>query len=68
MADGSDYDGRNLLPLTRDGHSPFADRWDVNLLIREIEDELGTQVVDIPTVSMGSNNYVRLPELIFVRR
>jgi hypothetical protein len=59
-ADGRDYDGRNLLWLIRDGRSPFADRWDVNLLIREIEDKLATQVVDIPTITIGSNNYVSL--------
>ena len=55
---GSDYDGTNLLQLMRDGCSPFADRWDVNLLILEIEHNLATKVVDIPTISMGSNNYV----------
>lgn len=60
MADGRDYDGRNLLRLIRDGRSPFADRWDVNLLIREIQDKLATQVVDIPVVTFGSNNYVIL--------
>lgn len=54
------YDGRNLLRLIRDGRSPFADRWDVNLLIREIEDKLATQVVDIPIITIGSNNYVSL--------
>ena len=59
-ADGCNYDGRNLLRLIRDGRSPFADRWDVNLLIREIENKLATHVVDIPTITVGSNNYVSL--------
>ena len=64
MANGRDYDGQNLLRLIRDGRSPFADRWDVNLLIREIEGKLATQVVDIPTITIGSNNYVRLSTLV----
>ena len=58
MPDGSYYDGHNLLRMLRDGNSPFADRWDVNLLVCEIEEKLSAKVVDIPSVSMGSNNYV----------
>lgn len=58
MADGRDYDGKELLRLVRDSRSPFADRWDIKLLIVEIEDKFATKVVDIPTVFMGSNNYV----------
>lgn len=57
MLDGRDFDGRNLLNLVRMGHSPFKGVWDVNLLIREIEEHLNTQVMDIPTVYNGSNNY-----------
>ncbi|KAF2159949.1 hypothetical protein M409DRAFT_33698, partial [Zasmidium cellare ATCC 36951] len=57
MADGSDYDGKRLLELVRNGESPFSAAWDVNLLIREIGKELDTQVVDIPRISNGSNNY-----------
>ena len=60
MADGCDFNGRNLLRLIREGHSPFAKRWDVLLLIRDIENKLATQVVDIPNVTLGSNNYVSL--------
>jgi hypothetical protein len=58
MPDGRDFDGRHLLTLVRSGNSPFQDKWDVNLLIQEIEENLGAQVVDIPFVSKGSNNYV----------
>ncbi|KAG6004954.1 hypothetical protein E4U54_000445 [Claviceps lovelessii] len=57
MADGRDFDGYNLLNLLHGGHSPFHDTWDVKLLIQEIEDKLSAQVVDIPHVSSGSNNY-----------
>jgi hypothetical protein len=58
MGDGTDFDGKQLLSLVRSGHSPFQGVWDVNLLIREIEEILKTQVVDIPTVYEGANNYV----------
>ncbi|KAK3290332.1 3-hydroxybutyryl-CoA dehydratase [Chaetomium fimeti] len=57
MPDGHDFDGQNLLTLVRHGNSPFHDKWDVNLLIREIEENLCAQVIDIPYVSGGSNNY-----------
>lgn len=58
MPDGRDFDGQHLLALVRGGNSPFHDKWDVNLLIQEIEENLGAQVIDIPCVSTGSNNYV----------
>jgi hypothetical protein len=58
MPDGRDYDGKQLLALVRSGNSPFHDTWDVNLLIREIEDRLGAEVVNIPCVYNGANNYV----------
>ena len=58
MPDGSDFDGKELLTLLRSGNSPFRHDWDVNLLIREIEDNLHTHVIVIPLVSKGSNNYV----------
>jgi hypothetical protein len=58
MPDGRDFDGQHLLTLVRSGNSPFRDKWDVNILIQEIEENLGAQVVDIPSVSNGSNNYV----------
>jgi hypothetical protein len=40
------------------GNSPFHGLWDVNLLIREIEENLDTHVIDIPVISKGFNNYV----------
>lgn len=58
MPDGSDFDGKDLLALVRGGNSPFDGVWDVNLLIQEIEGNLGSQVIDILTVNKGSNNYV----------
>lgn len=57
MPDGSEFDGKQLLTLVRGGSSPFHGVWDVNLLIQEIEENLDTQVVDIPQVYNGSNNY-----------
>lgn len=59
-SDGEDFDGKHLLRLVRSGNSPFNGAWDVNLLIREIEANLDTQVIDISIVSKGSNNYVSL--------
>jgi len=56
MPDGSDFNGKQLLTLVHNGKSPFP--WNVNLLIQEIEENLNTQVVDIPYVNQGSNNYV----------
>ncbi len=41
---------------------------DVNLLIQEIEENLGTQVIDIPIVSKGSNNYVGFPFRLLIIR
>ena len=58
ITDGNDYDGRNLLRMLHEGRSPFADRWDVKLLIREVEHRLSAEVVDIPAISNGSNKYV----------
>lgn len=58
MANGAAYDGKRLLQLTRAGESPFQGSWDVELLIREIEETLGTEVTDIVAVDKGSNNYV----------
>lgn len=66
MPDGSDFDGKHLLTLVRSGNSPFQ-LWDVNLLIREVEESLGTLVTDIPTVYEGSNNYVSAEsKLLFI--
>jgi hypothetical protein len=58
MPDGNDFDGKQLLTLVRSGNSPFHGLWDVNLLIREIEQNLDAHVIDIPFISKGSNNYV----------
>ena len=57
IQDGTDFDGKNLLTLVRNGNNPFV--WDVNLLIQEVEENLATQVIDIPVVSSGANYYVR---------
>ncbi|KAF5228165.1 hypothetical protein FAUST_11284 [Fusarium austroamericanum] len=54
---GCKYDGKNLLDLVRSGKSPFDGVWDVNLLIREVEENLATKVTDIPIMTKGSNNY-----------
>ncbi len=58
MPDGTDFDGKLLFSLVHKGESPFDRAWDVNLLIREIEESLGAKVIDIPFVYNGSNNYV----------
>jgi hypothetical protein len=55
MPDGSDFDGKQLLTLVRSGNSPFHGLWDVNLLIREIEENLGAQVIIIPVIYKGSS-------------
>jgi hypothetical protein len=60
MQDGIDFDGKQLLTLVRSGNSPFHGVWDVNLLIREIEENLCTEVIDIPVVNKGSNNYASI--------
>ena len=58
MPDGSGYDGKQLLDLVRNNNSPFHGVWDVNQLIGEVEQALGAEVVNIPIVYKGSNNYV----------
>ncbi|KAL6409853.1 3-hydroxybutyryl- dehydratase [Ilyonectria robusta] len=57
MANGEPYHGKHLLDMVRHGDSPFDDVWDVNLLISEVEEKLDTQVIDIPSIDKGSNNY-----------
>lgn len=57
MPDGRDFDGKQLLTLVRSGNNPLHGL-DVDLLIREIEKKTDSQVVDIPMVNKGSNNYV----------
>ena len=42
MLDGSTFDGNQLLSLVRSGNSPMSRVWDVNLLIREVEEVLGS--------------------------
>ena len=56
--DGDQYDGKQLMELVRSDNSPFRKVWDVKLLIQEIEEKLNTQVIDIPVVDKGSNNFV----------
>ena len=58
LPDGSDWDGKQLLTLVRSGKSPFHGAWDVNILIRKIEENLAAEVIDIPCVYEGANNYV----------
>lgn len=60
MPDGTEYDGKELLRLTRGGKSPFRELWDVDLLVQEVEMQLRTKVIDIITISSGSNNYVSI--------
>ena len=47
MPDGIDFDGKQLLTLVRRGNSPFHGVWDVNQLIREVEQNLCTKVIDM---------------------
>lgn len=58
MPDGYPWDGRDLMSLNRSGACPFKNRFDVNLLIQEVEDIVHAQVVDIPRVYGGTHNYV----------
>lgn len=51
--------------MLREGHNPFEGQWDPRLLINEIEEHIGTQVVDIDPVVKGSNNYVSQTARIF---
>ena len=48
----------SCLPWSAAATAPPEGVWDVKLLIREIEENLGAQVIDIPFVYNGSNNYV----------
>ncbi|KAL8296266.1 hypothetical protein RB600_001647 [Gaeumannomyces tritici] len=57
LPDGTNFDGKQLFSLVRSGKSPFDGAWDVNLLIRKIEESLGAEMTDIPFVYNGSNNY-----------
>ncbi|KAH7405682.1 3-hydroxybutyryl-CoA dehydratase [Phaeosphaeria sp. MPI-PUGE-AT-0046c] len=56
-ADGHAYDGQNLFRMAQRGKSPFSGAWDVNLLIKEIEENLQVRIIDLPFVDKGSNNY-----------
>ncbi|KAK0614924.1 3-hydroxybutyryl-CoA dehydratase [Bombardia bombarda] len=57
MPNGEPYDGKDLFNLVHSGRSPFDGTWDVRLLIGEIEEKLKVQILDIPAVDHGSNNY-----------
>ncbi|KAJ6779913.1 hypothetical protein PWT90_07828 [Aphanocladium album] len=57
MPDGTDFDGKRLLDLIQHGKSPFESDWDVKLLMRELEENLGATVAAIPSVYKGSNNH-----------
>jgi hypothetical protein len=59
MPDGSEWDGKNLLDLVRNNTSPFGKIWDVSLLLQEVEIKLHGDVIDVPRVHTGTNNYVR---------
>jgi hypothetical protein len=58
MPDGNNFNGKQLLTLVRSGNSPFHGLWDINLLIREIKENLDTHIINIPVISKGSNNYI----------
>lgn len=64
MPDGNKYDGKQLLTLVSEGKSPFHGVWNVTLLVQEIEENLKAQVIDIPVINKGSNNYVSLMLLL----
>ncbi|KAH8587920.1 hypothetical protein B0O99DRAFT_379572 [Bisporella sp. PMI_857] len=48
--DDSNFDSKQLHTLVRNGNSPFHGVWHINLLIREIEENLGAEVIDIPVI------------------
>jgi hypothetical protein len=52
------FDGKDLLSLVIDG-KPTGFRFNVAEIVALLHRELGSQVVDIPLVTMGSNNFVR---------
>lgn len=54
----SGFNGLGLFALLRAGMNPFADAFDVNFLISEVESSVGAQVMDIPLVTAGAKNYV----------
>jgi hypothetical protein len=57
-SNGDDWDGTGFLPLVHDGNNPFGAAWDAAELIKEVEVNLDTSVIDIPLVSFGANHYV----------
>ncbi|KAG6810278.1 hypothetical protein H0H92_012607 [Tricholoma furcatifolium] len=57
LSDGTDWDGKELPTLIRDGISPFKRIFDVQTLIEEIEKALDAEVVDIPLVTYGAHHY-----------
>jgi len=48
---------QNLLSLAATDQRPFAKEWDIHILFAELEERLGSQVIDIPAVDKGSNDY-----------
>ena len=56
QVDGEDWNGKNLLSLLHAGQCPIT-AFNVKILIEEIEDALRINIVDIPLVSSGANNY-----------
>ena len=61
MPDGTEYDGKGLLALIHAGCNPFWDQWDVNRIIREVEEALNSEVVHFPCVYNGADNCVDVP-------
>lgn len=58
MPDGTEYNGQDLLAFVRAQKSPMAPGWDVNTLMNELHQLLGSPILDIPQVTAGSNHYV----------
>ncbi|KAG6899431.1 hypothetical protein C0993_010339 [Termitomyces sp. T159_Od127] len=56
VTEDTGFDGKDVLTLVRNGNNPFKG-WDIELLIKEIEDNLEARVIDIPSVAEGANNY-----------
>lgn len=54
----TNFQGKDLVGLIRCGTSPYDGTWDAHLLLRDIEENLGTEVVNIPCVYTGRKNYV----------
>lgn len=55
--DGTKWNGKDLSKLISTGNDPFRKILDIKYLIEEVENDIGSQVVDIPKVSAGAHNY-----------